>query len=61
MIKSLHSARKKINPTVLPAAEVKAQDIIAAMPLQELCNIRQLPQEQLAEILHAQKASISKK
>lgn len=60
MTKSLSSVRKKIKPEVLAAADKKAKEMLAAMPLQELRHARQLSQEQLAEILHVQQASISK-
>lgn len=60
MTKSLSSVRKKIKPTVLAAADKKAQEMLATMPLQELRHARQLSQDQLAEILNMQQASISK-
>jgi len=60
MTKPLSSIHKKIKPAVLAAADKKAQEILAAMPLQELRHARQLSQEQLAEILRVQQASISK-
>ena len=60
MAKSLSSVRAKIKPSVLAAADKKAQEMLSAMPLQELRHARQLSQEQLAEILHVKQASISK-
>lgn len=60
MTKSLSNIRKKIKPAVLAAADKKAQELLAAMPLQELRHARELSQEQLAGILHVQQASISK-
>ena len=60
MTKSIVAVRKKMNPKVLAAAEKKAQEMMASMPLQELRHARQLSQEQLAEALHVQQASISK-
>ncbi|MFI4937032.1 MAG: XRE family transcriptional regulator [Candidatus Berkiellales bacterium] len=58
--KTLDDVRKNISPRVLRAAERKTREMIAAMPLQELRTARKLSQEQLAEILHVQQASISK-
>lgn len=58
--KPLSSVLKKIKPEVLAAADKKAKKMLAAMPLQELRHARELSQEQLAEVLHVQQASISK-
>jgi predicted XRE-type DNA-binding protein len=60
MTKSLANVCKNIEPKVLAAAERKAQKILATMPLQELRHARQLSQEQLADVLHINQASVSK-
>jgi hypothetical protein len=52
MTKSLASVSKNIKPEIL-AAKMKAKKILATMPLQELRHARQLSQEQLADVLHA--------
>lgn len=60
MTKSLEDVLKQIDPKVIAEAEVKAQKILATMPLQELRHARHLSQEQLATVLHVQQGSISK-
>lgn len=49
MDKPLSRLCKKIKPAVLAAADKKAKKLLAAIPPQELCHARQLPQEQLAD------------
>ncbi len=51
---------KPVNPKTLTAAKRKAKKIKRAMLLQELRQARQLSQEQLANILHINQASVSK-
>jgi transcriptional regulator with XRE-family HTH domain len=49
-----------MSPEAQAAAERKTQDLLAAMPLQELRHARRLSQEQLAAILQVRQATISK-
>src|SRR5262245_42799056 len=60
MAKPFHHLRAGMSPEAQAAAAQKTQTMLAAMPLQELRQARQLSQEQLATILRVKQASISK-
>ena len=60
MAKSFNTLKTKMSPESLERANKKAQDILSAMPLQELRKARVLSQEQLARALHLRQPSISK-
>lgn len=52
--------RSKMTPESLARVEVKAQNLLAEMPLNELRQARGLSQRVLAEVLHVQQPSIAK-
>jgi len=52
--------RQQMSPESQARAEVKAQAMLAEMPLNELRQARGLSQKMLAEILHVQQPSIAK-
>jgi transcriptional regulator with XRE-family HTH domain len=60
MAKSFNTLKMKMSPESLERATKKAQDMLSAMPLQELRKARVLSQEQLARALHLRQPSISK-
>lgn len=60
MTKPYSALRSKMSPQAREAAEKKAQQLLADLPLQELRQARHLSQEQLASILHVKQAAISK-
>ena len=60
MTKPYSALRSKMSPKAREAAEKKAQQLLADLPLQELRQARHLSQEQLASILHVKQAAISK-
>lgn len=60
MTKPYRALRSKMSPQAREAAEKKAQQLLADLPLQELRQARHLSQEQLASILHVKQAAISK-
>jgi DNA-binding XRE family transcriptional regulator len=60
MTKPYNALRNKMSPQAREAAEKKAQQLLADLPLQELRQARHLSQEQLASILHVKQAAISK-
>jgi len=52
--------RQKMSPESQARAEVKAQAMLAEMPLNELRQARGLSQKMLADLLHVQQPSIAK-
>ena len=52
--------RARMSPQSRARAEVKAQTMLAGMPLNELRQARGLSQKMLAEVLHVQQPSIAK-
>ena len=60
MAKPFRHLRARMSPEAQAAAAQKTPAMLAAMPLQELRQARQLSQEQLATILRVKQASISK-
>jgi len=60
MAKSFKTLKEKMSPESLARANQKAQEMLEAMPLQELRQARLLSQEQLAKALHLKQPSISK-
>ncbi len=60
MAKSFKKLKEKMSPESLTRANEKAQEMLDAMPLQELRQARLLSQEQLAKALHLKQPSISK-
>jgi transcriptional regulator with XRE-family HTH domain len=60
MARPFKELKEKMSPESLDRANQKAQEMLAAMPLQELRQARMLSQEQLAKALHLKQPSISK-
>lgn len=60
MTKKFSDLRARMSPEARARAEVKAQAILAEMPLNELRQARGLSQKMLAEVLHVQQPSIAK-
>jgi DNA-binding XRE family transcriptional regulator len=60
MAKPFKVLKEKMSPESLERANQKAQEMLEAMPLQELRQARMLSQEQLAKALHLKQPSISK-
>lgn len=52
--------RAQMSPDSQARAEIKAQTMLAEMPLHELRQARGLSQKMLAELLHVQQPSIAK-
>jgi predicted XRE-type DNA-binding protein len=52
--------RAQMSPESRARAEVKAQTMLAEMPLNELRQARGLSQKMLAEVLHVQQPSVAK-
>ncbi len=60
MAKKFSELRAQMSPESRARVEVKAQAMLAEMPLNELRQARGLSQKMLAEVLHVQQPSISK-
>lgn len=60
MAKKFSELRSQMSPELRARAEVKAQAMLAEMPLNELRQARGLSQRVLAEVLHVQQPSIAK-
>lgn len=60
MAKKFAELRAKMAPEAQARVEVKAQELLAEMPLHELRQARGLSQKVLAEVLHVQQPSIAK-
>lgn len=60
MAKKFSELRAQMSPESRARAEVKAQGMLAEMPLHELRQARGLSQKMLAEVLHVQQPSIAK-
>lgn len=60
MAKNYAELRKKMRPEVRARAEARTRKMLAEMPLQELRQARSFSQEELAQVLHVEQASISK-
>lgn len=60
MAKKFAELRAKMAPEAQARVEVKAQELLAEMPLNELRRARGLSQKVLAEVLHVQQPSIAK-
>jgi len=60
MAKKFSELRARMSPDSRARAEVKAQTMLAEMPLNELRQARGLSQKMLAEVLHVQQPSIAK-
>lgn len=60
MAKPYKNLRDKMSPKAREAAQKKAQQLLAELPLQELRQARHLSQVQLANVLHVQQGAISK-
>jgi len=60
MAKSFKQLRDKMSPVSQKRAEVKAQQMLAQIPLSELQRARSLSQEIMVETLLMKQASISK-
>ena len=60
MAKKFSELRARMSPESRTRAKVKAQALLAEMPLNELRQARGLSQKMLAEVLHVQQPSIAK-
>lgn len=60
MTKKFEALRKRMSPERRARAHARAEEMLAAMPLQELRRARQMSQETLASALDTSQASISK-
>ena len=60
MAKKFSELRARMSPQSRARAEVKAQAMLAEMPLNELRQARGLSQKMLAEVLHVQQPAIAK-
>jgi predicted XRE-type DNA-binding protein len=60
MAKPFKALKERMSPESLERANQKAQEMLEAMPLQELRQARMLSQEQLAKALHLKQPSVSK-
>ena len=60
MTKKFSELRAKMSPEALERSDVKAQVMLAEMPLNELRQARGLSQKMLADVLHVQQPSIAK-
>ncbi len=60
MAKKFSELRARMSPQSRARAEIKAQTMLAEMPLNELRQARGLSQKMLAEVLHVQQPSIAK-
>jgi predicted XRE-type DNA-binding protein len=60
MAKKFADLRAKMSPESQARAQVRAQAMLAEMPLNELRQARGLSQKMLAEVLHVQQPSVAK-
>lgn len=60
MTKKFDNLRKRMSPEHQARAHQRADEMLAAMPLQELRQARQMSQETLASALETSQSSISK-
>ena len=60
MTKPFKNLREKMSPEAQEAAQKKAQQLLAELPLYELRQARHLSQVQLANVLRVQQGAISK-
>ena len=60
MAKKFSALRARMSPQSRARAEVRAQAMLAEMPLNELRQARGLSQKMLAEVLHVQQPAIAK-
>lgn len=60
MAKKFEELRKKMRPEARARADEFAREMLAEMPLQELRQAILLSQEELAQILRVQQATVSK-
>lgn len=60
MANKFSDLRAQMSPESRARAEVKAQEWLAEMPLNELRQARGLSQKMLAEVLHVQQPAIAK-
>ena len=60
MAKKFSELRARMSPESRARAEIKAQTMLAEMPLNELRQARGLSQKMLAEVLHVQQPAIAK-
>ena len=60
MTNKFSALRQQMSPESQARAEVKAQAMLAEMPLNELRQARGLSQKMLADVLHVQQPSIAK-
>ena len=60
MANKFSDLRSRMSPQAQARAAVKAQAMLAEMPLNELRQARGLSQKMLAEVLHVQQPSIAK-
>ena len=60
MAKKFADLRAKMSPESQARAQVRAQAMLAEMPLNELRQARGLSQKMLAEVLHVQHPSVAK-
>lgn len=60
MNKKFSELRAQMSPESRARSEVKAQAMLAEMPLNELRQARGLSQKMLAEVLHVQQPSVAK-
>ena len=60
MARNFRELEGKMPPEARLRAAVKAKELIAAMPLQQLRNAREMTQTRLAEVLEMDQGNISK-
>jgi transcriptional regulator with XRE-family HTH domain len=60
MPKSFRTLKNKMSPKAKQAAMILANKMLAAMPLQELRQAKQLSQNHLAQVLETKQANISR-
>jgi DNA-binding transcriptional regulator YiaG len=60
MSKNFEKLRQKMSPQARKQASLKTQELIQAMPLQELRQARHLSQECLAKVLSTKQANLSR-
>ena len=60
MSKSFSILREKMSKSAQDSAKMKTQQLLKAMPLQELRQAHQLSQERLAELLSTKQANVSR-
>ncbi|MEI6790427.1 MAG: XRE family transcriptional regulator [Myxococcaceae bacterium] len=59
MARPFQELEDKMSPKARAAAEVKANQMLAEMPMQELRQAKHLSQERMAEILETKQANVS--